>query len=215
MRAEPGAATDRAFGPVAAVILAGGRARRMGGGDKPLAPLVGRPLLDHVLDRIRPQAATIALSANGDPSRFASWDLPVLPDSLDDFPGPLAGVLAGLDWAAATQPKARWLLSVPGDAPFLPTDLVARLEESVAAAKTEIACASSGGRTHWVIALWPIAMREALRHALVDENIRKVEDWVERHRFAIAEWRDDPADPFLNVNTADDLAAAERLAARR
>ena len=214
MRAEP-AAADRAFGPVAAVILAGGLSRRMGGGDKPLTPLGGRPLLDHVLDRIRPQAARIALNANGDPARFAAWGLPVVPDSIDGFAGPLAGVLAGLDWAAAMTPSARWLLSVPGDAPFLPSDLVARLEESVAAAKTEIACASSGGRTHWVIALWPVAMREALRRALVDENVRRVEDWVERHRFAIAEWRDDPADPFLNVNTTDDLAAAERLAAPR
>ncbi len=206
---------DRAFGPVAAIVLAGGRAQRMGGGDKPLTDLAGRPLLDHVLTRIRPQVARIALNANGDPARFAAWTLPVVADSVGDFHGPLAGVLAGLDWAATLEPAPRWLLSVPADAPFLPSDLVERLEESVSTAKTEIACAWSGGRTHWVIALWPLAMRAALRRALVDEHLHKVEDWVGRHRFAIAEWRDDPLDPFLNVNTKDDLAVAERWVAAR
>jgi len=208
------AETDRHFGPIAAIVLAGGLARRMGGGDKPLTQLAGQPLLDHVLDRIRPQAAHIAINANGDASRFARWNLPVVPDTIADHPGPLAGVLAGLDWAATLAPRPRWLLSVPGDAPFLPADLVERLEESVSATKTEMACAWSGGRTHWVVALWPLSMREALRSALVDEHLHKVEDWVGRHRFALAEWRDDPLDPFLNVNTTDDLAAAERLIAR-
>jgi molybdopterin-guanine dinucleotide biosynthesis protein A len=207
--------TDRHFGPVASIVLAGGLARRMGGGDKALTSLAGRPLLDRVLARIQPQAAHVAINANGDAARFARWSLPVVPDTIDGNPGPLAGVLAGLDWAATLQPRPRWLLSVPADAPFLPTDLIERLEESVSATKTEMACAWSGGRTHWVIALWPLAMREALRAAMIDEHLRKVEDWVERHRFALAEWRDDPLDPFLNVNTKDDLAAAERVLSAR
>ena len=209
------AETERHFGPVAVIVLAGGLARRMGGGDKPLTELAGRPLLDDVLARIRPQAAHIAINANGDAARFARWKLPVVPDTIDGFPGPLAGVLAGLDWAATLAPRPRWLLSVPSDAPILPNDLVERLEESVSATKTEMACAWSGGRTHWVVALWPLSMREALRRALVDEHLHKVEDWVERHRYALAEWRDDPLDPFLNVNTMDDLAAAERLVSPR
>ncbi|MFZ4410446.1 MAG: molybdenum cofactor guanylyltransferase MobA [Paracraurococcus sp.] len=143
---------------VIAVVLAGGLARRMGGGDKPLRLLAGRPLLDHVLDRVAPQVAAVILNANGDAARFAAYGLPVVADPLPDFPGPLAGVLAGLDWAAAHRPDVATVLSVPGDGPFLPADLVARLEAARVAASVPMACAASGGWTHQPIALWPVPL---------------------------------------------------------
>ncbi|TCZ65512.1 molybdenum cofactor guanylyltransferase MobA [Roseicella aquatilis] len=196
--------------PVLAVILAGGLARRMGGGDKPLRSLAGQPLLEHVLERLRPQVAGIILNANGDPARFAAHGLPVVPDSLPDFPGPLAGVLAGLDWAAAHRPEVTTLLSVPGDTPFLPPDLVARLRAARAAAGTPMACAASGGWPHPPIALWPVALRGALRAALLAGE-RTIMRWTARFGCASAEWSTDPIDPFFNVNAPEDLAAAEAL----
>jgi molybdopterin-guanine dinucleotide biosynthesis protein A len=189
----------------AGVILAGGLARRMGGGDKPLAVLAGRPLLAHVIDRLRPQVARLALNANGDPARFASWGLPVIADSLPGFPGPLAGVLAGMDWAAAQ--GFELLVSAPGDTPFLPADLVTRLEAARIAAGTELACARSAGRAHPPVALWPVALREDLRAAL-DAGEGKVSRWMGRHGCAEAEW---PDDPFFNANTPEDLLRAEAL----
>ncbi|MDO9707100.1 molybdenum cofactor guanylyltransferase MobA [Paracraurococcus lichenis] len=199
---------------VLAVILAGGLARRMGGGDKPLRLLAGRPLLEHVLDRLRPQVAAVILNANGDPARFADitshWGLPVVPDPLPDYPGPLAGVLAALDWAAAHRPDLPTVLSAPGDGPFLPPDLVARLEEARAAAGTPLACAASGGWTHPPIGLWPVALRAELRAALLAGE-RKIDRWTARFGCALAEWPTDPVDPFFNANTPEDLAAAEAL----
>ena len=164
---------------VLAVVLAGGLARRMGGGDKPLRLLGGRPLLDHVLDRVRPQVAGVILNANGDPARFAAYGLPVVADPLPDFPGPLAGVLAALDWAAAHRPEVATVLSVPGDGPFLPPDLVARLQAARAAAGVPMACAASGGWTHPPIALWPVALRGELREALLAGE-KKIDRWTAR-----------------------------------
>jgi molybdopterin-guanine dinucleotide biosynthesis protein A len=195
---------------VIAVVLAGGLARRMGGGDKPLRLLAGRPLLDHVLDRVRPQVAGVILNANGDAARFAAYGLPVVPDPLPDFPGPLAGVLAGLDWAAEHRPEIPTLLSVPGDGPFLPADLVARLEAARTAAGTPMACAASGGWTHPPIALWPVSLREELRAALLAGE-KKIDRWTARFGCAAAEWPTDPVDPFFNANAPEDLAAAEAL----
>ena len=202
---------------LAAIVLAGGLARRMGGGDKALLTLAGRPLLDHVLDRIRPQVGPVAINANGDPARFARWNLPVVADSVAGFAGPLAGVLAGMDWATGSgspeSSNARFLLSVPGDAPFLPRDLVTRLMAAAVRPDIELVVAASNGRRHPVIALWPLASRDSLRRALVEEGVRKVDRWVDRHRTAVVEWDTDPVDPFLNVNAPEDLAAAERLLA--
>ena len=192
------------------VLLAGGRARRIGGGDKGARILAGRPLLRHVVDRIRPQlAGGLLINANGDPARFADLGLPVICDSVADA-GPLAGILAGLDWLARHQPGEAWLISVPVDCPFLPRDLVARLTAAREAAGAELACAASGGRRHPVVALWPVAMRAALRTALVDEEMRKVERWSARFIRAEADYAA-PIDPFFNVNSAADLAEAERL----
>jgi molybdopterin-guanine dinucleotide biosynthesis protein A len=193
-----------------AVVLAGGLARRMGGGDKPLRLLAGRPLIDHVLERLRPQAAAIVLNANGDPARFAAWGLPVVPDGLPDHPGPLAGILAALDWAAVHRPDLPWVASVPGDSPLIPRDLVAGLHAAREAAGVPLACALSGGRTHPPIGLWPVTLREALRQAL-SAGERRIDRWTARHGVAHAEWPDAPVDPFFNANAPEDLAAAEAL----
>ncbi len=190
-----------------AVLLAGGLGRRMGGGDKPLRTLGGRPLLDYVIERIRPQVRAMVLNANGDAARFAAWALPVVGDPLPDFPGPLAGVLAGMRWAAAG--GATTLLSVPTDTPFLPADLVARLEAARAAARVPMACAASGGRTHPVAALWPVVLADELEAAL-RAGERKIDAWTARFGVAEATFDDVDADPFYNVNRPEELAEAER-----
>lgn len=199
------------------VILAGGKASRLGGGDKCLLMLAGRPILHHILARIGPGAARvafdvnshpsrIALNANGDPSRFAEFGLPVLPDSIPDRPGPLAGVLAAMTWTETGD-----VATVPGDAPFLPPDLLARLAQARAAAGAEIALARSGGRSHPVAALWPSRLGPALRRAIVEDGLRRMADWVARYRAVEVEFPVEPLDPFFNINRPEDLAAAERL----
>jgi molybdopterin-guanine dinucleotide biosynthesis protein A len=190
------------------VVLAGGLARRMGGGDKPLCQLDGRPLLDHVLGRLAPQVACIAINANGDPRRFASYGLPVIPDGLPDHPGPLAGILAGLDWAAAR--GFADIATVPGDSPFIPPDLVARLDAARAAAGLPLACARSGGRAHPPVGLWPVILRGRLRAALLGGE-RKVSRWAAAQGVAEAEWPAVPVDPFFNANTPAELAEAALL----
>ncbi len=191
---------------VACVVLAGGLGRRMGGGDKALRPLAGRPLLDHVIARVRPQVAALALSANGDGTRFAAWDLPVLPDTLPGHPGPLAGILAGMRWAAAL--GFADLLSVPTDTPFLPADLAARLDAARRAAGTPLACAASGGRRHPVVALWPVALADALEASLRG-GARRIGAWMAPHGVALADYAGAP-DPFFNANTPEELAEAAR-----
>src|SRR6516225_8804239 len=148
-----------------------------------------------------------------DPARFASLGLPVIADSVENFPGPLAGILAGLDWAAENRPDAAWVLSAAADCPFLPRDLVARLHRARIEQNAELAVAASGGQSHPVIGLWSVALREELRHALVIEDIRKIDRWTARYRLATVTWVTEPLDPFFNANTVDDLAQAERLAA--
>jgi molybdopterin-guanine dinucleotide biosynthesis protein A len=197
--------------PTLGLVLAGGLARRMGGGDKIMLRIGGATILERVLGRMRPQCARLILNANGDPARFAATGLPVVPDSVPDFAGPLAGILAGLDWAAQHAPEIEWIASVPGDCPFLPRDLVFRLHAARLAANTPLACARSGDWRHPVVGLWPVSLREDLRGALVEESLRKIEIWTARHGVAIAEWADKPVDPFFNVNTPEDAAAAERL----
>ncbi|MFN4098840.1 MAG: molybdenum cofactor guanylyltransferase MobA [Pararhodobacter sp.] len=184
---------------VAAVILAGGRATRMGGGDKALLMLHGRPLLAQVIGRLAPQVAALAVNANGDPSRFAGFGLPVLADPVAGFPGPLAGVLAGMDWAAGL--GFAQVLSVAGDTPFLPADLVARL------GRVPFGVAASLGRQHPVVALWPVALRGALREAL-GRGEHKVGRFAADHGALAVDFLA-PPDPFFNINTPGDLARAE------
>jgi molybdopterin-guanine dinucleotide biosynthesis protein A len=193
-----------------AVILAGGLARRMGGRDKSLLRLRRRPMLDHVLDRIRPQVRAVALNANGDPARFLGFGVPVLADPVPGNPGPLAGILAGMRWARQVHAGATLLLSVPTDTPLLPPDLVARLTQARVSQGAAIACATSGGRLHPVVALWPIELADALGAALT-AGVRGVEEFAAPHGIATAEFPPEGADPFLNVNEPADLRLAARL----
>jgi molybdopterin-guanine dinucleotide biosynthesis protein A len=194
------------------VLLAGGLARRMGGGDKPMRQIGGRTILARVVARLNSQCDGLILNANGDPARFASFGLPVVPDTVQYYPGPLAGILAGLDWTAVNRPEVSWVLSAAADCPFLPRDLVARLHRARAEQNAELAVAASGGRSHPVIGLWSVGLREELRHALVVEDIRKTSRWTARYRLATVTWPTEPLDPFFNANTMDDIAEAERLA---
>jgi molybdenum cofactor guanylyltransferase len=197
--------------PVVGVLLAGGQSRRMGGGDKALRPFAGRTLLAQVIERVQPQVRRLVLNANGDPARFEAYRLPVAADSVEGFAGPLAGVLAGLDWAAANAPDCPWVASVPTDAPFLPPDLVSRLLEAVEREHADMACAASGGRPHPVAALWPVRLRDELRRAMTADGVRKVDQWTARYRLAVADYPDQPLDPFFNTNSPEDFAEAERL----
>ncbi len=196
------------------VILAGGLARRMGGGDKPLRSVAGRTILSRVIARLGPQCDGLILNANGDPARFADAGLPVVADTVPDFAGPLAGILAALDYAAANRPEVAFVASAAADTPFLPRDFVSRLHTAREAAGTPLACAESGGRTHPVNALWPIAMRQDLRRALVEEDIRKIDVFTARHGVASAAWEIGPFDPFFNANAPEDLVEAEALIRR-
>jgi molybdopterin-guanine dinucleotide biosynthesis protein A len=200
--------------PTLGLILAGGLARRMGGGDKARLAIAGVTILDRVLARLHGQCSTLLINANGDPARFADTGLPVVPDDVPGFAGPLAGILAGLDWAAANRHDLAFMASVPGDCPFLPADLVGRLHAARAAEDKPLACARSGEWRHPVVGLWPVELRHDLRRALTGEGLRKIEIWTARHGVAIAEWPATPVDPFFNVNTPEDAVEAEGLAAR-
>ena len=197
------------------VVLAGGLARRMGGGDKARLRIGGRTILERVLARLKPQCAALILNANGDPARFADTGLAVVPDSIPGFAGPLAGILAGLDWVAREAPDVADVVTVPGDCPFLPEDLVARLSAARAREAAPLACARSGEWHHPVVGLWPVALRGDLRHALVAEGLRKIEAWTARQGVAVADWPAVPVDPFFNINTPDDAAEAERIAVQQ
>jgi molybdopterin-guanine dinucleotide biosynthesis protein A len=200
--------------PTLGLVLAGGQARRMGGGDKASLNVGGQTILARVLARLKPFCDPIILNANGDPARFARYRLAVVADGIPDFAGPLAGILAGLDWAAQNAPKIEWLASAPGDCPFLPRDLVPRLHAARIAEKKTLACARSGEWRHPVVGLWPLALRDDLRRALTVDGLHKIEAWTGRHGVAIAAWPNRPVDPFFNVNTPEDLAKAEDIAAR-
>ena len=187
----------------------------MGGADKALMPLSGRPLIAYAIERLEPQVAAVAVSANGDAARFAAFEVPVLPDTVPGSCGPLAGILAGLDWAA--QEGAQALVSVAVDTPFFPCDLVPRLLLAAGADGTGgAAVAASGGRVHPVFGLWPVALRGRLRSVLA-QGTRRVEEWVGLAGAgrAVAQFPVAGVDPFFNINTAADLAAAQRMQERR
>ena len=192
---------------VAGIVLAGGLSRRMGGGDKALRTLGGRTILDRVIARAAPQVDVLALNANGDPGRFGATGLAVIPDTVEGFPGPLAGVLAGLEWAR--EQGCGHVATFACDAPFLPADLVSRLRRAVRENDADIASARSDGREHPVFALWPVALTDALRTAVAEEGVRKVDVWTARYRLVHAEFDAVPVDPFFNVNRPEDIEAAE------
>lgn len=197
-----------AYPPTAGVVLAGGLARRMGGGDKPLVRIAGRALLDHVIDRLAPQVAALAINANGDPARFAAWGLPVIADPVPGNPGPLAGVLAAMQHGASL--GLGWVVTVAGDTPFIPPDLVARLHGARGVAPIAVAC--SAGRTQPTVALYATHLAADLAAALAAGE-RKIDRWTARHGEGRADWPTHPFDPFFNVNTPEEAAEAERLAA--
>jgi molybdenum cofactor guanylyltransferase len=206
--------TDIPHPPTLGLVLAGGLARRMGGGDKARIEIGGSTILDRVLATLSGQCVDIIINANGDPERFADTGCTVVPDNVEGHPGPLAGILAGLDWLAAQDNGIEWIVSVPGDCPFLPDDLVERLHQArrLKGAGVPLACARSGEWRHPVVGLWPLALRADLRKALVDEDLRKIEVWTARHGVAIADWPTEPIDPFFNVNTPEDAARAASIA---
>lgn len=198
---------------IAGLLLAGGQSRRMGGGDKALRVIGGISLLERVIERLRPQVEALVLNANGDPTRFARFGLPVVPDSVPGYAGPLAGILAGLDWTVEHRPDCTHVVSAATDAPFLPRDLVSRLAAEMEKSAADLARTASGGQPHPVIGLWPVRLREDLRRAVIDEAVRKVDVWTARYRLATVVFRNQPIDPFFNANRPEDLATAAALLA--
>jgi molybdenum cofactor guanylyltransferase len=197
--------------PVVGVILAGGLARRMGGGDKGLMRIGGKALLDRVIERLKPQTEALIINANGEPSRFETYGLPVIPDSIEGAAGPLAGVLAGLDWAAVH--GFSHIATAATDTPFFPRDLVKKFKAAVKEQVAELAVAASLGRRHPVFGLWPCHLRDDLREAL-SQGIRKVDEWTGRHRLAVAAFEAKEYDPFFNANRPEDLLMAESILSR-
>jgi molybdenum cofactor guanylyltransferase len=204
-------AQARMIDRVAGVILAGGLARRMGGGDKGELEIGGKSILRHVIDRLKPQTQALIINANGEPSRFAAYGLPVVADSIPGSAGPLAGVLAGLDWASRHGFSA--IVTAATDTPFLPRDLVTRLVRAAQQNSSDLAVAASTGQRHPVIGLWPARLKDDLRHAL-ESGVRKVDEWTGQHRVAVVEFEADPVDPFFNANRPSDLEEAEALLSR-
>ncbi len=195
---------------IVGLLLAGGLARRMGGGDKCMQLLAGRPLLEWLIEVAEPQVDTLILNANGDAARFAAYGLPVIADVIEGYAGPLAGVLTGMTWALENEPDAEWVMSFATDAPFLPADMVARLVGAVEAEGAEMACAASGGRTHPVFGLWPVRLRDELRAAMLDEDMRKMDMWTARYNIVEVPFAEEGGrDPFFNVNRPENLAEAE------
>ncbi len=196
---------------IVGVLLAGGQSRRMGGGDKTLNDLAGRPLLAHVVERAQPQVGTLILNANGDPVRFAEYSLPVVADTVDGFVGPLAGVLTGQEWAHDNEPDAKWVVTMATDTPFFPNDLVARFAAAIEENNADMAMATSSGNRHPVFGMWPIRLADDLRHALVVDGVRKVLHWTDRFNLVQVDFSVDPCDPFFNVNRPEDLQQAKTI----
>ncbi len=202
--------------PVVGLLLAGGQSRRMGGGDKCLLRFGTETLLSHVAGRLAPQVSRLLLNANGDPSRFSDFGLPVISDSVEGYAGPLAGILSGLIWVRQNDPDVRWIVSAATDTPFFPSNLVAKLYESVNTYPA-IAIAASDGKPQPVFGLWPTALAEDLDKSL-RTGTRKVLDWCDRHSTLFVEFPymitgGYQLDPFFNTNKPEDLKEAENILA--
>ena len=193
------------------VILAGGAATRMGGGDKPLISLQNKPILTWIIDRVGPQLAELAINANGNPKRFEAYPYPVLPDQVADL-GPMAGILAAMVWGKQIMPHSTHVLIVPGDTPFLPLGLVDRLSASAPAHPLAISTAKSGNRLHPTIALWPLAAQSEVAGQLRAGNGQRVLDWLDQLGSVPVEWPIVPYDPFFNINTPENRTEGERIA---
>ena len=195
------------------VLLAGGQALRMGGGDKGSILLGGRPMMEHIIERAQTQVTTMIINANGDVRRFQNYGLEVISDVIEGFAGPLAGVLTGMEWAEINAPKVEWVATFPSDAPYFPLDLVNRLTAAVVNGDAELACAYSNGWSHPVFGIWPVYLADHLRHAMVNEKVRKIDDWTARYKLVEVEFPTEPFDPFFNVNTPENLVEAEKILA--
>ena len=201
--------------PIVGILLAGGLSRRMGGGDKNLLQLGGKSILRHVIERIAPQVDTLILNANGDAGRFSEYVLPVVGDVIDGYAGPLAGVLTGLEWASVNAPSCEWVATFATDAPFVPKNLVAELLNSIEANGADMACAISKDRTHPPFAIWPIRLKDALRAAMIDEGMRKIDLWTSRYKIDHVPVEGEGRDPFFNIITPDNLDEATQLLASK
>lgn len=193
------------------VLLAGGLARRMGGGDKGAKALGGASLMERVIARVRPQVSALIINSNAPTDDMQDFGLPIVRDAIGDHAGPLAGILTGMEWMKAHAPTVRFMASFPVDAPFVPDDLVPRLLSALIHEDAELACATSGGRAHPVFGLWRVGLATNLRCAMEDEDMRKIDAWTARHTVAHVDFSTDPVDPFFNVNSPDDLAEAARF----
>ena len=193
-------------------ILAGGQARRMMGKDKPLMKIAGKPMLGYVIEILSHQTeGPIIINANGDLNRFVDYDYPVVPDIVPGSAGPLAGILTGLNWMLEQKTVPEFMLSVPADAPLIPKDLIPKLISEAENSNAEIVSVMSNGRTHPVIALWKTNLLAPLKHAILEEDIRKIDKWTATRNIAHVTWETDPYDPFYNVNHPEDLTFAEEL----
>jgi molybdopterin-guanine dinucleotide biosynthesis protein A len=199
-------ATDRT---VAGVVLAGGKSRRMGGQPKSLLEVGGKTLLELVKTRARPQVGALMLNVNGDRTPYLRFGLPMMADSIEDFAGPLAGILTALEWARDGQPGVEWVVSFPVDMPLIPMDLASGLRNTIRNTDADMACAASGGQVHPVVGIWPVRVAQELRDALQNDGVRQVDEFTGRYRLAFAEWAGGSADPFLNVNTKSDVKTLE------
>ena len=195
-----------------AVVLAGGRSSRMGGGDKCLLPIGGKPLITHILERVVPQTRDILINTNSDPAPFLKFDLPVLADAITGFQGPLAGLLTGMLWSRRRHPRAAYLLSVASDVPFLPDDLVAQLSRALSEQNADIAIATCPLGTHPTIGLWPVDLADRLEYDLMHTQVRAMHRWLSEFRIAHALFA---PEALANINTPDELEICrERESAR-
>lgn len=196
---------------IVGIILAGGQSRRFGGGDKFLKKLNGKLLIDHVVDRLQLQTSELIINSNSDPILFKTQDLPVVPDSIQGFAGPLAGVLTGMEWVQKNKPEHQWIASFPSDSPFIPLNCVKKLQLCALKEKADIVCAASGGRTHPVCAIWRVSLARNLREAMLNEGIRRIDVWTSRHQLSSVNFPHEPYDSFFNINRPEDLARAKEI----
>jgi molybdopterin-guanine dinucleotide biosynthesis protein A len=194
---------------IVGILLAGGKSRRMGGGDKCLLQLGGKTILQHAIDRATPQVGNLILNINGDPDRFSHYNLNIVSDDIGNFAGPLAGVLTGMYWVKENHPECKWIVTFPTDTPFFPMDLASQLYDAVSDNKAELACAASGGRHHPVFGIWPVNLFAALKVAMIDNGVRKIDDWTSGYNMKTVKFEFRKIDPFFNINRPEDLQYAE------
>jgi molybdopterin-guanine dinucleotide biosynthesis protein A len=194
---------------IVGILLAGGKSRRMGGGDKCLLQLGGKTILQHAIDRATPQVGNLILNINGDPDRFSHYNLNIVSDDIGNFAGPLAGVLTGMHWVKKNHPECKWIVTFPTDTPFFPMDLASQLYDAVSDNKAELACAASGGRHHPVFGIWPVNLFAALKVAMIDNGVRKIDDWTSGYNMKTVKFEFRKIDPFFNINRPEDLQYAE------